>query len=135
MRSLVVVNVVGLTPGMVDHRMPNLRTLASEGFQAELGTVLPAVTCSAQATLLTGCLPAEHGIVGNGWYSRELSEIQMWKQSNRLVAAEKIWERGRARDAGFTCAKLFWWYNMYSGVDWSVTPRPTYHADGRKSPD
>ena len=135
MRSLVVVNVVGLTPGMVDHRMPNLRTLASEGFQAELGTVLPAVTCSAQATLLTGCLPAEHGIVGNGWYSRELSEIQMWKQSNRLVEAEKIWERGRARDAGFTCAKLFWWYNMYSGVDWSVTPRPSYHADGRKTPD
>ena len=135
MRSLVVVNVVGLTPGMVDGRMPNLQALAADGFQAELGTVLPAVTCSAQATMLTGCLPSQHGIVGNGWYSREQAEIQMWKQSNHLVEGEKIWDRGRARDADFTCAKLFWWYNMYSGTDWSVTPRPTYHADGRKSPD
>lgn len=135
MRSLVVVNLAGLSPQMVDERMPRLQALASDGFQAELGTVLPAVTCSAQATMLTGCLPREHGIVGNGWYCRELSEILMWKQSNHLVGAEKVWERGRARSGDFTCAKLFWWYNMYSGVDWSVTPRPSYHADGRKSPD
>jgi predicted AlkP superfamily pyrophosphatase or phosphodiesterase len=33
---------------------------------------------------------------------------------------------------GFTCAKLFWWYNMYSTADWSITPRPMYPADGRK---
>ena len=135
MRSLVVVNIVGLTPQLVDERMPNLQALASQGFQAELGTVLPAVTCSAQATMLTGCLPREHGIVGNGWYCREHSEIQMWKQSNHLVKAEKVWEKARARNSDFTCAKLFWWYNMYSGVDWSVTPRPSYHADGRKTPD
>ncbi|MBI5769511.1 MAG: alkaline phosphatase family protein, partial [Verrucomicrobia bacterium] len=32
----------------------------------------------------------------------------------------------------FTCAKLFWWYNMYSTADWSITPRPMYPADGRK---
>src|SRR5262249_43728880 len=31
-----------------------------------------------------------------------------------------------------TCAKLFWWYNMYSSADWSITPRPMYPADGRK---
>ncbi len=91
MRSLVVVNIVGLTPQLVDERMPNLQALASQGFQAELGTVLPAVTCSAQATMLTGCLPRDHGIVGNGWYCREHSEIQMWKQSNHLVKAEKVW--------------------------------------------
>ncbi|MBL4688905.1 MAG: alkaline phosphatase family protein, partial [Nannocystaceae bacterium] len=35
----------------------------------------------------------------------------------------------------FTCAKMFWWYNMYSTADWSVTPRPIYRADGRKIPD
>ena len=35
-----------------------------------------AVTCSAQSTYLTGLSPSEHGIVGNGWYNRELAEVQ-----------------------------------------------------------
>jgi predicted AlkP superfamily pyrophosphatase or phosphodiesterase len=30
---------------------------------------------------------------------------------------------------------MFWWYNMYSTADYSVTPRPNYLADGRKMPD
>jgi len=80
-------------------------------------------------------MPAEHGIVGNGWYFRDLSEVWLWRQSNRLVKGEKIWEAGKARNPDFTCAKMFWWYNMYSTADWSATPRPMYPADGRKIPD
>ena len=53
----------------------------------------------------------------------------------RLVAGERIWEAGRRRDPAFTCANMFWWYNMYSSVDVSATPRPMYPADGRKIPD
>jgi predicted AlkP superfamily pyrophosphatase or phosphodiesterase len=108
--------------------------LARQGFMTPLGGVLPAVTCTAQATMLTGTLPREHGIVGNGWYFREQAEVAFWKQSNHLVAGEKVWEAARRLVPGFTCAKLFWWYNMYSSADWSVTPRPAYPADGRKVP-
>ena len=36
------------------------------------------------------------------------------------------------RNQRFTCAQLFWWFNMYAGVDRSLTPRPMYPADGRK---
>lgn len=133
-KKLLVINAVGLTPALVGPRTPHLAKLASDGFQASLGAVLPAVTCSAQATMLTGELPAVHGVVGNGWYFRELSEVLLWRQSNRLVQAPKVWERLRQKRPGFTCAKLFWWFNMYSSADWSVTPRPVYHADGRKSP-
>ena len=61
--------------------------------------------------------------------------MQFWKQSNALVHGEKVWEAARARDAKVTCAQIFWWYNMYSGADYSVTPRPIYKADGRKLPD
>jgi predicted AlkP superfamily pyrophosphatase or phosphodiesterase len=77
-------------------------------------------------------MPCSHGIVGNGWYEREFAETAFWKQSNLLVGGEKLWEILRRRRPGFTCAKLFWWYNMYSSADWSVTPRPMYPADGRK---
>jgi predicted AlkP superfamily pyrophosphatase or phosphodiesterase len=46
-----------------------------------------------------------------------------------------VWETARARDNRCTCAQMFWWFNMYASVDWSVTPRPLYPADGRKIPD
>ncbi len=134
-RTLVVIDVVGLTPRLLDGgAMPRLSALAKDGGRAALGTVLPAVTCSAQSTLLTGRLPREHGVVGNGWYYRDLAEVWFWRQSNRLVTAEKVWETARARDAEATTAQMFWWYNMYADVDWSVTPRPFYPADGRKLP-
>jgi predicted AlkP superfamily pyrophosphatase or phosphodiesterase len=99
---------------------------------APLGAVLPAVTCSAQATLLTGTWPSAHGAVGNGWFHRDHGEVWFWRQSNRLVRGEKIYERARALDPSFTCAKLFWWWNMGAEVEWSITPRPFYPADGRK---
>ena len=55
-----------------------------------------------------------------------------WRQANQLVHGEKVWETARRRDPACTCAKMFWWFNMYSTADWSVTPRPIYPADGRK---
>ena len=97
--------------------------------------MLPALTTSVQSTFVTGKWPAEHGIVGNGWYDRIDCEVKFWKQSNKLVLTEKIWERAKKIDPSFTCSKMFWWYNMYSGADYSVTPRPNYLADGRKLPD
>ncbi len=126
--------MVGLTPAQVGADTPAMADLARRGFLTPLGGVLPAVTCAAQATMLTGTLPRQHGIVGNGWYFRELSEVWLWRQSNHLVAGKKVWEAARSVTPGFTCAKLFWWYNMYSSADWSVTPRPAYPADGRKVP-
>ncbi|MFK7859853.1 MAG: alkaline phosphatase family protein [Granulosicoccus sp.] len=135
MKQTLVILVVGLSPALVGAHTPHLQKLAQRGGIRPLKAITPAVTCSAQSTLLTGLMPSEHGIVANGWYFRDLSEVWLWRQSNRLVAGEKIWEAGKARDANFTCAKMFWWYNMYSTADWSATPRPMYPADGRKIPD
>ena len=133
MNRTAVLNVVGLTRSLLGQHTPNLNRLADSC--AAIDTVTPAVTCPVQSTYLTGLLPREHGIVANGWYFRELSEIWLWRQSNRLVGGDKIWHQGRARDPDFTCANLFWWYNMVTQADWSVTPRPLYLADGRKLPD
>ena len=134
MTPLFVLDVVGLTPAQVGADTPALAALAREGFMTPLGAVLPAVTCSVQSTMLTGTLARNHGIVGNGWYFRDLAEVWFWRQSNHLVAGEKVWEAARRHFPGLTCAKLFWLYNMHSSADWSVTPRPAYPADGRKIP-
>jgi predicted AlkP superfamily pyrophosphatase or phosphodiesterase len=135
MQPTLVILVVGLSPALVGEHTPHLKKLASDGALRPLNTVTPAVTCTAQSTLVTGLMPSGHGAVANGWYFRDLSEVWLWRQSNRLVAGEKIWEAAKARNPDFTCAKMFWWYNMYSSADWSATPRPMYPADGRKIPD
>ncbi len=129
-----VINVVGLNQELLRHA-PNLAARARRDGLVRLRPVLPAVTCSVQASMLTGLSPAGHGIVGNGWYDRDLAEVHFWKQSNRLVSGEKVWETARKRDSGVTCGVMFWWFNMYSSADWSVAPRPMYTADGRKIPD
>lgn len=134
-RPTAVILVVGLSRSLMGRRSPRISAFANGGRVHRLRPVLPAVTCSVQASMLTGVLPREHGVVGNGWYYRELAEVHFWKQSNRLVGGEKVWEAAKRRDATVTCANLFWWFNMYSSVDYSVTPRPIYRADGRKLPD
>jgi predicted AlkP superfamily pyrophosphatase or phosphodiesterase len=136
MQSLLVLNVVGLTPALLRHT-PRLAAVGRDGFQADLGGVLPGVTCTAQATLLTGRPARDHGIVGNGWYFRDLSEIWLWRQSNHLVGCEqeKLWHAGRRRFGdGFAVAHLFWWYAMHAAAETVVTPRPVYPVDGRKIP-
>jgi predicted AlkP superfamily pyrophosphatase or phosphodiesterase len=85
--------------------------------------------------MLTGKNPSGHGIVANGWHDRESCEVKFWKQSNRLVHGEKIWDVLHQRITGFKCANLFWWYNMASTADITITPRPLYLADGKKSFD
>lgn len=131
----VVINIVGLTPGLIGPDMPRVADFCRRGKLATLAPVIPAVTCSVQATYLTGRWPSAHGIVGNGWYFRDECEVRFWRQSNKLVAGDKLWDEARQLDPRFTCANLFWWYNMYSTVDVSVTPRPMYPSDGRKLPD
>ena len=132
MRAVLLIDVVGLTTRLCGDDTPHLRALGESGAAAPMGTVLPALTCSAQATMLTGTMPARHGAVGNGWFDRSTGEVAFWRQSNALVEGEKLYERARARDPAFTSAKLFWWWNMGAEVDWSITPRPFYPADGRK---
>jgi predicted AlkP superfamily pyrophosphatase or phosphodiesterase len=135
MHPTLVLLIAGLSPRHIGADTPDISRLARAGAMRPLSTVVPAVTCTTQATFMTGTPPRDHGIVANGWLFRDLMEIWFWRQSNRLVAGEKVWEAGRRRDACFTTANLFWWYNMAATHDFGVTPRPIYRADGRKLPD
>src|SRR5262245_36809477 len=134
-QPLVLINAVGLTRKLLAHA-PRLEGLAETGWVRTLEEVMPAVTCTAQASILTGRSPQGHGIVGNGWLFRETGEVRFWQQSNALLQAEPIYvtakriasERGRT----FRAAKLFWWFNQGADVAISVTPKPHYGADGNK---
>ncbi|WP_204080927.1 nucleotide pyrophosphatase/phosphodiesterase family protein [Mycobacterium riyadhense] len=133
-QPVLLIDVVGLTQPLLRH-MPNLSALAAQGAMAPLAPVFPAVTCSVQSSMVTGLMPSQHGIVGNGWYFRDLGEVLLWRQCNKLVAGEKVWETAAGRFDGYTSANVGWWYAMNASNDVIVTPRPVYHQDGRKSPD
>jgi predicted AlkP superfamily pyrophosphatase or phosphodiesterase len=135
MERTVVINAVGLTPALLGDATPRLREFAERGRIVPIGSVAPAVTCSVQSTYLTGVHPDRHGVVGNGWYFRDECEIKFWRQSNKLVEAPKVWDLARSLEPSFTCANVCWWYAMHASVDYTVTPRPIYTADGLKIPD
>ena len=132
MQRTVVLNVVGLTRRHIGPHTPRIQKFLSQGSLSTIFPAFPAVTCTAQSNYVTGVPPSQHGIVANGWYDRSLAEVQFWKQSNHLVESPKVWDTLRAASPAFTCAKVFWWYNMYSTANFSITPRPMYPADGRK---
>ena len=132
MKRVAVINIVGLTKNLIGEYTPKISQYMESGCISAFKPAFPAVTCTAQSSYVTGKPVSEHGIVANGWYNREAAEVQFWKQSNHIVKGEKIWDKLKRECEGFTCAKLFWWYNMYATADWTITPRPMYPADGRK---
>ncbi len=126
MNRVCVVNVVGLTPALLKHA-PSIQQLAdSNGYGSrDWRSPLPAVTCTSQATMMTGLPPRDHGIVGNGWYFRDTQEIRFWQQANSLIQARPFYDE-------YETAKMFWWFNQSSSAKYSVTPKPHYGCDGSK---
>ena len=129
---LAVLNIVGLSKSLLGENAPGITAFAEKHGLQTYTPAFPALTTTAQSSILTGTPPEQHGIVANGWYDRENAEVRFWKQSNHIVHGEKIWDTLRKTVPGFSCAKLFWWYNMHSTADFTITPRPLYPADGSK---
>ncbi len=135
MKQVVVIDIVGLSSNLLKNKELFLSKWIEKKQLSKIKPMLPAVTCATQSTYLTGKWPNEHGIVANGWYFKNECEIKLWRQSNKLVEAPKIWDVCKDIDPNFTCSNMFWWYNMYSNSDFNVTPRPQYKANGLKIPD
>src|SRR3989337_1835996 len=102
MNKTVVIDIVGLSSSLIGEHTPFLKKYVSTKHLETITPILPAVTTSVQSTYLTGKWPHEHGIVGNGWYDRIECEVKFWKQSNKLVSAEKIWERAKKQAPSLT---------------------------------
>ncbi len=124
MTRVCIINIVGLTPRLLAHAP----RISSVGAPSPWRSPLPAVTCTSQATMLTGLSPRDHGIVGNGWYHRDTQEIRFWQQANSLIQGDKFYD-------GVETAKMFWWFNQSAGVKYSATPKPHYGCDGSKAFD
>ena len=89
----IVLDVVGLEYDHLDSGLvPNISKIANTGESAKMEPVFPAVTCTVQASILSGKYPNQHGIISNGFYDRNNYTISFWEQSNALVQTDRIWD-------------------------------------------
>ncbi len=93
-----------------------------------LETVFPAVTCTVQASFRTASRPAEHGMVANGLYFRDLRKPMFWEQAASLVAGERIWRSFRS--AGKRVGMMFWQQSLGEELDLVLSPRPIHKHGG-----
>lgn len=126
MKHSIVIDIVGLEQQHLDSGLvPNIARLAGSGEAAPMEPVFPAVTCTVQASLLSGKYPRDHGIVANGLYDRDTYSVSFWEQPSSLVKSPRAWDANGAKTAA-----LFWQNTMYANSDIVVTPRPI-HLDGK----
>src|SRR5919202_774972 len=89
----IVLNIVGLE---YDHLysglIQNISKIANVGERSKMEPVFPAVTCTVQASILSGTYPNQHGIISNGYYDRNNYTTTFWEQSNALVQKDRIWD-------------------------------------------
>ncbi len=125
MKHSIVLDIVGLEYKHLDSGLvPNIEKIARAGEAAMLEPVFPAVTCTVQASILSGKYPSEHGIIANGLYDRDKHNVSFWEQPSSLVQAKRVWDTKQAKTA-----VLFWQNTMYANSDIVVTPRPIHLDD------
>lgn len=129
-KHLIVLDIAGLEPRHIsEDKTPNICSLSGKGELARVRPVFPAVTCTSQASILSGTYPGQHGIISNGLYNRETHTVSFWEQSSSLVQAEKVWDIVKRGGRGRTTAMLFWQNTMYADADIVLTPRPLHMED------
>jgi hypothetical protein len=89
----IVIDIVGLEFDHLESGLiPNISRIANQGESAKMEPVFPAVTCTVQASVLSGTYPNKHGIIANGLYDRTNHSISFWEQSSDLVQTDRIWD-------------------------------------------
>jgi len=129
---VILLSVPGLRPQDLA-AMPNLSRLVAGGDRATLVPSFPCVTWPAQANMLTGKLPAEHGVVANGFYWRDKHEVEMWTAWNEKIQQPQIWDLLHQHDASLTSAVWFPMLSKGCGADYICMPAPIHNPDGSES--
>ncbi len=76
-------------PAIQTGRLPNLKRIADAGsMHQESTTIFPSITPAATTSIITGCYPAENGIVGASWYDEERGEIAYYGDDFWVIARE-----------------------------------------------
>ena len=123
-RHVVVISIDGMRASTYvalspPARIPNLLRLKEEGSFAEgVEGVYPTVTYPSHTTIVTGRMPAEHGIYTN------LSSRQPGKNRNEWfwladsIKVPALWDE--ARQHHLTSGAVSWPVTVHAAIDWNV---------------
>ena len=131
-KQIIVIDVPGLElEHLNSNLLPNIKKIADQGESSRMRPVFPSVTCTVQASILSGKYPEEHGIISNGLFDKVNYNVSFWEQSSNLVQTPRIWDilASKRNISSINSAVLFWQNTMYSKADIVVTPRPIHLAD------
>jgi predicted AlkP superfamily pyrophosphatase or phosphodiesterase len=100
-------------------RIPNLRRFMKEGSYAEgvIG-VYPSVTYPSHTTLMTGRLPAEHGVYSNLSSRVAGKNPDDWFWFSSAIKVPTVWDE--VRQARLTSASVSWPVTVGAPIDWNV---------------
>lgn len=132
MKRVVLLSVPGLRDRDLGN-MPALTKLMAGGQKATLVPSCPAVTWPVQANMLTGKLPAQHGVIANGFFWRDQQQVEMWTAGNEKITAPQIWDLLHRHDPALTSAVWFPMLSKRCGADYICMPAPVHNPDGSES--
>ncbi len=91
---LVIIDALAarvVLPALREGRLPTLQALAEAGsLNSACSAMFPSITPAATATLLTGCYPRDHGIVGQQWYDTDRNEVVYFGADIKVVLERGI---------------------------------------------
>lgn len=130
-RHVVLISLDGFAASALRDPMlpvPNIRALAREGVAAEaMQVVNPSVTWPNHTTMVTGVLPARHGVLFNGLPVRPADgaalRVEPWVDKTQLVQARTVYDS--AHESGLTTAEVDWVaIHNAATINWAFPERP-----------
>jgi predicted AlkP superfamily pyrophosphatase or phosphodiesterase len=125
---VIVISVDGLMPSTYTGRdaarlVPNISALAARGVFAEgMVGVVPTVTYPSHTTLITGVVPARHGIHDNRILDPENRSAGAWNWYARAIKVPTLPMAARAR--GLRAAGVYWPVTVGMDLDFLVPEFP-----------
>jgi len=119
-QHLILISIDGFRPDFYLQQRwpaPTIQQLAQEGLHAEgMRPVLPSVTLPDHTTMITGALPAKHGIYHNQPFDPRGWDAGRYTHSDQILV-ETLWDA--VKKAGGTSASINWPVSMEAPVNWN----------------
>lgn len=130
-KYVVLITIDGLRPEFYldpSWNTPNLQRMMNEGVYAEaVRGVFPSVTYPSHTTIITGCLPARHGIYYNAPFE-PVKPTGRWYWESAYIRVPTLWQA--AHKAGLQTAAVAWPVTVGADIDhnvpeiWSLAKNP-----------
>ncbi|MCM3443121.1 alkaline phosphatase family protein [Metabacillus halosaccharovorans] len=92
--------------------MPNLQSLIEKGVVAEsMKSIFPTATWAIHTSLVTGCYPKKHGVLGNWVYDRKLRQVGEHFGDVTWTKEESVFKKtiyDLAQENNWTTASICW---------------------------